>query len=368
MYSTLRALVRGRNPLRPREIGRASLGAIVGIAACGVLARLAADGALSASPLLVAPVGASAVLVFAVPASPLAQPRAVIGGNMVSAVVGVTCALTLGHPLLAASVAVGAAIMAMAALGCLHPPGGAVALGAALAATSSQPIDYRYAILVGLCSWLIVASGRLYAKVTKHSYPHRATKAASVHKTRDGPAAGRVGYTAADLDRALAQYGDLLDVSRDDLDALFRQVEVQASQRIHAQIRCGEIMSRDVISVEASQTAASALAYLQQHDLRTAPVIDDRGRVVGMVRRAELLAAGDRTVATMLDPFVHKVMASTAIEALLPILSSGAVHEAMVVDEDRVLVGIITQTDLLAVLYRAHLVEAVADGRLAPAA
>jgi CBS domain-containing membrane protein len=67
----------------------------------------------------------------------------------------------------------------------------------------------------------------------------------------------------------------------------------------------------------------------------------------------------------MLDPFVHKVLPATAIEALLPILSSGAAHEAMVVDENRVLVGIITQTDLLAVLYRAHVVEAVVDGRLA---
>ena len=363
MSLTLSHLLRGKNPLKPREIGRASLGAVVGIGACGVLARLCADGALSANPLLVAPVGASAVLVFAVPASPLAQPRALIGGNMLSAFVGVTCALTLGHPLLAAAVAVGAAILVMAAFGCLHPPGGAVALGAAMAAGSAQPVDYRYAILVGLCSWLIVAAGGLYAKVTRHSYPHRVANPASVHKTADGPAAQRVGYTAADLDKALAQYGDLLDVSRDDLDALFRQVEVQASQRIHAQIRCADIMSRDVISVDARQSASSALAYMQKHDLRTAPVIDDEGRVVGMVRRAELLAARDSPVAMMLDPFVHKVMPGTAIEALLPILSSGAAHEAMVVDENRVLVGIITQTDLLAVLYRAHVVEAVVAGK-----
>ncbi len=62
---------------------------------------------------------------------------------------------------------------------------------------------------------------------------------------------------------------------------------------------------------------------------------------------------------TVLDPFVHKVRPGTTIEALFPLLSSGAAHEAMVVDENRVLVGVITQTDLLAVLYRAHIVEAV---------
>ena len=202
----------------------------------------------------------------------------------------------------------------------------------------------------------------VYGRLTGHSYPHKVAPARSPHGTGDAPAAQRVGYTPADLDRALAQYGELLDVSREDLDALFRQVEVQASQRIHSQIRCVDIMSRDVISVEAGQTAASALSYMQQHDLRTAPVVDEDRRVVGMVRRAELLAARDRPVASVVDPFVHKVMPGTSIEALLPILSSGAAHEALVVDEGRVLVGIITQTDLLAVLYRAHVVEAVVAG------
>ena len=50
---------------------------------------------------------------------------------------------------------------------------------------------------------------------------------------------------------------------------------------------------------------------------------------------------------------------------LLQLLSSGAAHEALVVDDNRVLIGIITQTDLLAVLYRAHIVEAVAGQRVA---
>jgi CBS domain-containing membrane protein len=67
----------------------------------------------------------------------------------------------------------------------------------------------------------------------------------------------------------------------------------------------------------------------------------------------------------VLDPFVHKVRQSTPIQALLPLLSSGHVHEAMVVAEDQTLLGVITQTDLLAVLYRAHVVEALAAERSA---
>lgn len=364
MNLDLPSLLRGRNPAPMREAGRAAAGALLGIAATGVLARVVIDHTLSALPLLVAPVGASAVLVFAIPASPLAQPRSVIGGNVLSALVGVSCALLIPSPLAACAVAVAAAILAMSLFGCLHPPGGAIALGAALSGGSAGLAAYAdAAIPVALCSSLLVGAALVYINLTGRSYPHRPAPApASAHGTRDVPPRDRVGFTPADIDAALDQYGELLDVSHEDLAALFRQVEEQAHRRIHSRILCGDIMSRDVISVNVDQTAESALAYMQTHDLRTAPVIDARRRVVGMVRRAELLAGRGRLVETVLDPFVHRVMPSTSIEALLPLLSSGQVHEAMVVDENRVLVGVITQTDLLAVLYRAHIVEAAVTG------
>src|ERR1700748_3670746 len=70
---------------------RSCLGALLGISfTAGVMHVLLGDHALI--PLLVAPMGASAVLLFAVPASPLAQPWSIIGGNIVSAVIGVACA------------------------------------------------------------------------------------------------------------------------------------------------------------------------------------------------------------------------------------------------------------------------------------
>ncbi|WP_374468122.1 HPP family protein [Phenylobacterium sp.] len=352
-------MLRGPAPMPARDAMRVAAGALFGVAACGLAARMLAEGRASGLPLLVAPIGASAVLVFALPASPVAQPRAVILGNVVAALVGVACAAALPHPALAAAVAVGAAVLAMALLGCLHPPGGAIALGAALAAGSGAPLDYAYALVpVGLCSALLVAAGAAFGRVSGHAYPHRAPARVHPHGTRDIPPDERLGYRAEDLDRALAQYGELLDVSREDLDALFRQVEQAGRARLPSRILCADVMSRDLVSLDLRQTTESALLYLQRHDLRTAPVLDADGRVVGMARRAELLAARGRTVEAVLDPFVHKVTPATPIAALLPILSSGAAHEAMVVDPERRLVGIVTQTDLLAVLYRAHIVEA----------
>jgi CBS domain-containing membrane protein len=243
-----------------------------------------------------------------VPASPLAQPRAVLGGNLISAVVGVSCALALHPwPLLAVACAVALAIAAMALLGCLHPPGGAVALGAALAVGPAGSAAYGALIVpVGLCSLLLVLCAMAYAKAIGRTYPHRAPAAASPHATRDAPPLQRVGFNSQDIDKALEQYGELLDVEPEDLDALFREVELQAHRRIHAHIRCGEIMSRDVLSVELAQSSASAFAYLQRHDLRSAPVVDEQRRVVGLVRRAELQAGADRPVSAVLDPFVHR--------------------------------------------------------------
>lgn len=354
------AMPRSMAALSLLDAGRAALGAALALAVTGLIARLVVTGAPSLSPLLIAPIGASAALVFAIPASPLAQPRAVIGGNLLSGLAGVTAALLIAHPLLAAVTGAGAAILVMLLTRTFHPPGGAIGLGAGMAGAAAGLATYAQTLLpIALCSILLTLAAVAYVNLTGRSYPHRVAVPRSPHATGDAPPQDRVGFTTADLDAALAQYGELLDVSREDLDALFREVELQAHKRIHSRILCEDIMSRDVIAVDLEQTAASALAFLRSHDLRTAPVIDAQNRVVGLVRRAELLAGRDRPVSQVLDPFVHKVMPGTAIEALLPLLSSGATHEAMVVDADRKLVGVITQTDLLAVLYRAHVVEAV---------
>lgn len=355
-------LLRGKTPIRPADAAKGGVGALVGLLFAGLLGRLAVGGGHDLfHPLLVAPIGASAVLIFAVPASPLAQPRGVILGNLVSALIGITCALLIPQTLAAAPLAVGLAIGAMILLGCLHPPGGAVALISVIGGDAVTHAGYRFAFdPVLLDSVLLVAAGMAWNRLVGRSYPHKApAPPSSPHGTSDPLPASRIGYSTLDLDRALARYGELLDVSREDLDVLFREVEIEAHQRLHSQIRCGEVMSRDVIRLDKGQSAESALAFLQAHDLRVAPVVDENGRVVGMARRAELQANRHRTVEAALDPFVHRVREGTPIAALLPILSSGQTHEAMVVDADRRLVGVITQTDLIAVLYRAHIVESV---------
>jgi CBS domain-containing membrane protein len=124
---------------------RGSCGALAGLLVTGLICSRTA-GSEASLPMLMAPLGASAVLLFAVPASPLAQPWSIIGGNIVSALVGVTCAQWISDPLLAAPLATALAIGAMFALCCLHPPGGAIALTAALGGPAITAAGYQFVL------------------------------------------------------------------------------------------------------------------------------------------------------------------------------------------------------------------------------
>jgi len=125
-------------------------------------------------PLLIAPMGASAVLLFAASHSPLAQPWSVIGGNMISALVGVFTYMWLKDPIAASGVAVAGSIGIMSLLGCLHPPSGAVALTAVLGGSAVHEMGYTFVLWpVGVNSILLLGVALLFNNLTGLRYPPR---------------------------------------------------------------------------------------------------------------------------------------------------------------------------------------------------
>lgn len=209
--------------LRDRML--ASVGGMLGIAAVGIVCHLLLQSYLPL-PLLVAPMGASAVLVFAVPASPLAQPWSVVGGNTVSALVGVAAYQVVPEPSLAAGCAVGGAILAMSLLRCLHPPGGAAALTAVIGDPAVHSAGFGFALLP-MCAnaVLLVFAGWFFHRVSGHSYPHRASLAGR------GPAPATHRIQPEDMERALADMGEALDVAPADLRLLLARAEDYAAGR-----------------------------------------------------------------------------------------------------------------------------------------
>ena len=201
----------------------ACLGAAIAIALtfiiCGRLRLTAAD-----LPIIVAPLGASAVLVFAVPSSPLAQPWPVIGGNVISTLVGVAAYRLIPDMAVAAGIAVGGAILVMSLLRCLHPPGGAAALTAVIGSQAIHAAGYGFAFApVAINSVALVLIAVLFHRVSAHTYPHR--------NTPPTPAGTRSSFQHADIDAALADMHESFDISREDLDALLEHAERHAAAR-----------------------------------------------------------------------------------------------------------------------------------------
>jgi len=204
----------------------ACAGALVGIGLTGVVSALLMHphGSLL---MIVAPMGASAVLVFAVPASPLAQPWPVIGGNVLSALVGIAVARLVPAPEVAVGLAVGGAILLMSLTQSLHPPGGAAALTAVIGGPAVAAAGWSFAVVpVGLNALILVACGLAFHRWSGHSYPHRPVAVAG----HQPPAIPEEPHPE-DVDRALADLGETFDVSREDLDLLFRRVAFHAQQR-----------------------------------------------------------------------------------------------------------------------------------------
>lgn len=342
--------------LRERLVG--CLGALIGIGLTGLVCALVI-GTPEHFPLIVAPIGASAVLLFAVPASPLAQPWSIVGGNTISALVGVTVLHFVTDPMIAAGLAVALAILAMSLTKSLHPPGGAAALTAVIGGAAVAKWGFLFPFVpVALNSIILLGVGFAFHKLAGRQYPHRPAPAVvNPHKTADAPPVLRVGFRNEDIDAALGDLNETLDVSRGDIDTLLRQVELRALLRTHGEISCGDIMSRDVISVEAGATPAQARSLLLEHDIRTLPVIGTDGALLGTVGLREL-AAIDGGEELPVTPAVIARASDPAI-GLLPKLTDGVTHAVVVVDDSGAVEGIVSQTDLLATVAKSLLANSL---------
>lgn len=367
----LARLVPGPVGIDGREALRAAFGAAVGLLLAAGASRLLSHSGASAV-WMVAPLGASALLIFAMPASPLTQPWPVLAGNTLSALVGIACARMIPDPVLAIGVAVAASILLMVHLRCLHPPGGAAAMLMVLTHTT----DFHVAVFPVLFnSLLLVVVGVAYNNFTGRAYP-RAQVASSQPGLR--PVHGR-RFTPADLDAALARYNQVVDISREDLQSLLEDAEMAAYQRKLGALRCGDIMSPDPVSVQFGTPLQEAWALMRQRRIKALPVVDRARRICGIVTTADFMRLADpgrheglgARMKAMLQPsgsthgdrpeVVGQIMTRAVRVAsedrlladLVPVFADDGHHHIPIVDAEQRLRGMITQTDLVRGLYRA---------------
>lgn len=369
----------------PVEALRAGIGALIGLGVAALfLLSPAVD--LRLGLYLIAPFGASAVLIFAVPNSPLAQPWSAIVGNTVAALVGVAVVLAVADPVLRIVLAVGLAIMAMMLLRAVHPPAGAVAMTAAMSPEAIHALGFRFALTpVALGTVLLVLIGIAYARATGRRYPFRQFEAEGAHGTTDPPASERLGLSEAELAEILSRYRQSTNVGVEDLARMIGAAEVQAARHRTDALTAADIMSRDLVTVDPDMPLSGVADLFRQHNFTSLPVVQEGDKFLGIIFQIHLIRRArddalrlDRgfgpAMSRLLDPgrrnppraadimavALPRATPTTPIGALLPLLADGDCDAVAVLHRGRI-VGIVTQTDLIAALVRQSVQRVAAD-------
>jgi CBS domain-containing membrane protein len=357
------------------EQWRSSLGALLGIVFCGF--------SLLAMPLhshwLIAPIGASVVILFVQPHSPVAQPRSVVSSYFFAALVGLVCTHLIPHAVLAAAVGVALTVWLMIKFNCIHPPGGALVLLMVL----NGPVDLaqtaQTATLVALNVLLLLLSTWLINTwLLGRPYPYRAgTEKAQTHHTRDLAPMQRSGLDHQDLASAVTALNTFVDIQEDELVSLYNLAVEHAFER-HIGLACGDVMSRDVVTVKTDSHVELAWNRLRHHKVKALPVLDHADRLIGILSVADFLRQMDDTSAAGLAMhlqgmlqrmpgakpkraiYVHQIMSTvvssarldTPITQVIGLMIDKNLPHIPVIDDDRKVLGIVTQTDTLAALYK----------------
>lgn len=319
--------------------------------------------------ILLGPVGASAVLLFVVSSGALAQPWPVLGSYLLAALVGVAALhlplpdIGMGQLMLGA---VGLVVLGMLILRCVHPPASAMTVVIVLAGDLLMPLGGWLVLPVMLNACCLLFCATLYNNLTGVRYPKQAPRV-DLHHTQDILPQQRVGFTEKDLDQALDNFGSFIDITRHDLEQIIRDTESSALRRKMGNIRAEQIMSRDIRTVGPDTTVRQAIGVFRHHHVKTLPVVDSDGKVQGIISLSDLLAQLDLPMGRILptrvnlwrDQALHRIMTAPVITVdrqthvvdMIPLLSSQGLHCLPVLENERI-VGMVTQTDVIAALHR----------------
>lgn len=339
------------------------------------------SGSNSASPILVASMGASAVLLFIVPHSPLSQPWPLVGGHLSSATVGLMCAHFIPDTIWAAACAAGFSILAMLLLRCLHPPGAATALTPVLASASILSTGYNFVLMpVGLNVLVILCMAIIFNRwLLGNNYPTMPQVDTKPRETE------QLGISDNDLKQALKNMDTFMDVSLEDLGKLLTAAEKNSFKRFKGNITCADIMVRNVPSVEYGTDVEEAWSIMLKDHLKAMPVIDRSRRVIGIITWADFFkfvnlnayqnfqetfrAFIRRTpdISTKKPEYVGHIMSAsvttlpetTHVAELIPLMSHKDIRQVPIVNNENRLVGMVYQTHLIAALYDEQLASII---------
>lgn len=350
-----------------------ALAGLMGIALVMLVSQFFLDA--RALPWVVASMGASAVLLFAVPQGPLSQPWSFAAGHLLSAFVGITVAKLVADPLIAAALAVSLAIFIMYLTDCLHPPGGATALTAVVGGSAVQSLGYAYILtpvalnVVVMLSWALIINNLM----PNRCYPNGIKELAKEKNKKRLHLKSPAAISRDDLHEVLQELDVFIDVSEEDLSKIFDLATRHVRKKQIGDICCREIMTPEPVTVGYDTEVEAIWRLMLAHGVHAFPVIDQQNFVLGVISHADFLAqvtVNDKlTIKEQLVKFIKRteglstdkheyaghLMSKPAITIgeqqhimdLFDIFNTLKIHHIPVVDRQNKLVGIITPKDLL---------------------
>jgi CBS domain-containing membrane protein len=245
----------------------------------------------------------------------------------------------------------------MLALRCLHPPGGAVALTAAFGSAAIDTHGFAFALWpVGLNSVCLVAVGLAFNNLVGRRYPHVPAPAPPVPETAELPPSLRAGVQPGDVEAAIGRLDRGLDLPAADVVALVRDAEANALDRRLGGLRVADVMARDVVVVGPAESMFRARLLMVEHGVKALPVVTSERRLAGIVAMADLFNQdpGDLTsVATVMTTPVTTISEGAPVADLVALMTDLDLRHVPVVDDEEVLVGIVTRAELIAAMHRA---------------
>lgn len=339
----------------------------------------------SHNPILIASMGASAVILFIIPNSPLAQPWCFAGGQLVSALVGITCAQIITDIPLAASVATGGSVLLMLLLRCLHPPATATALTPVISGHAIVSLGYSYALIPVGINVLVMLIMTIVVNRWLLGYDYPALSGAADKKTQvrlsQKNVTQSIGVSEQDMLQALEKSDVFLDITAAELSRILTEAELHSFKRLTGMITCADIMVKNVTTFEYGTEVEDAWKIMLAHNLKAVPVLDRARRVIGMVTWHDFLKFVDlhpyETLAARLRAFIRRTpdittdkpeaighLMATAVTVcgerchiveLIPLMSQAGHRQIPIVDHEQRLVGIVYQANLIAALYHQRL-------------
>ena len=339
------------------------------------------SGVSASYPIIVASMGASAVILFIMPHSPLAQPWPLIGGHLVSAIIGITCTQLFADTIVASACASGGSVLAMLLLRCLHPPGAATALTPIIAGDPANFMNYSFVLMpVGVnVAIMLVMAIAINRWVLRYDYPtntYQGDNKKLKHDTLIQPSQ-RTGISEQDLEQALENMDMFMDVSAGDLSKLLSDAQMQSFKRYSGNITCADIMIKNIPTVEYGTEVEEAWKIMQSEKLKAMPVIDRAKRVIGIItwndffkfitvganesfqenfrafirRSSDVSTDKPESVGHIMTSSVSVLPESTHIADLIPLMSNQGYRQIPIVNNEKRLVGMVYQANLIAALY-----------------